>query len=138
GGGHVAEGAPGGEDPAGGGVAQVDQVRQAGGPVGGHGGADLHHLGEGERALLHPGAAGGGRGEQRQPLGGGTLHRPYQPLGRGHPDGAGQEGELAGHDRDPAAVQGALAGDDRLVVAGPGAGGGQLVGVRRAGRGRIG
>src|SRR6185312_8707716 len=59
GGGEVAERAPGGQDAPGGGVAQVHQVGQSGGLVGGDGGGDLHHLYEGGRALLHAGASGG-------------------------------------------------------------------------------
>ena len=60
------------------------------------------------------------------------------PLGRGHPDRAGQEVELAGHDGDPAPEHRALAGQHRFVEAGRRRGGGQfapivLVGVDRPG-----
>ena len=59
--------------------------------------------------------------------------RGGDPLGRGHPDRAGQEVELAGHERDAAAEHRALAGQHRFVEAGRGRGGGQLAPVLVAG-----
>ena len=64
----VAERAPGGEHPAGRGVAQVDEVGQAGRLERRAGGADLDHADEGRGALLHARAARGGGREERQLL----------------------------------------------------------------------
>ena len=123
---HVAERPPGGQHPAEGRVAQVDEVGQPGLLVPGDRGGDADHLQEGDRALLHAGAAGDRRGQQRQPLVGGPLDGGDQPLGRGDPDRPGEEAELPGDDGDAAAAQLALAGDDRLVLPGLLGGGGQL------------
>ncbi len=102
--GHVAQRAPGGHHPAGGGVAQVDEVGQPGLLVRGDGGGDPHHLHERRGALLHPGAAADGRREQRQVLGGGALDGRDQPVGGGAADRAGEEAELAHDDGDPASA----------------------------------
>ena len=55
---HVPERAPGRQHAAEGGVAQVDEVGQPGLLVPGDRRGDADHLQEGDRALLHPGAAG--------------------------------------------------------------------------------
>ena len=81
---------------------------------------DLHHLQERDRALLHAGAARARRRQQRQPFGGRPLDGHGDPLGRRHPDRAGEEVELARHHRDPPAEDAALPGDDRFVQAGRG------------------
>ena len=98
---------------------QVDEVGQPGLLVRRDRRGDLHHLHERDGALLHPGAAGDRRGEQRQPLGGRALDGAHQPLGGGDADRAGQEPELAGHHRHPPPAHQALAGDHRLVEPGP-------------------
>ena len=59
------ERAPRRVDAAGRRVAQVHEVGQPGSAVRHHRPGDRHHLEEGRRALLHPGAAGGGGREQR-------------------------------------------------------------------------
>ncbi len=127
--GHVTQRAPRRHHPTGRRVAEVDEVGQPGRLVRGDGRGDLHHLHEGDRALLHPGAARHGGGQQGQALGGGSFDRAHQPLGRRDADRARQEPELAGHDRDPAAAHQALAGDHRLVEAGLLLRGGELRGV---------
>ena len=131
--GDVPERTPGGEHPAGGRVAQVHQVRQMRPLVQFDGRGDLDHLQERDGALLHAGAARARRRQQRQPLGRRPLHRGGDPLGGGHPDRAGQEVELAGHQRHAAAEDRALAGHHGLVEAGLGRRGGQLTPVRVVG-----
>jgi hypothetical protein len=68
------------------------------------------------RALLHPGAARRGTGQERQPLSGGPFDGVHDPFRRGEADGAGQEPEnsltINGH---PASADEALAGDDGFV-----------------------
>ena len=127
--GDVAQRAPRREHPAGRRVAQVDQIGQVGLLVQGDGRGDLDHLQERDGALLHPGATGARRRQQRQPLGGGALDRGGDPLGRGDPDRAGQEVELADHHRHPAPEHPALAGQHRLVEARWRPGLGQFAGV---------
>ena len=116
--GDVPERAPGRHHPAGGRVAQVDEVGQAGRLVRGDGRRDPDHLHEGGGALLHPGAAAGRRGQQRDALGGGAFDRGDQAVGGRPADAPRQERELAGHHGDPAAAQRALAGEHGLVGAG--------------------
>ena len=128
--GHVAEGAPGGHHPAGRGVAQVDQVGESGGLVRRDRLADPHHLHEGRRPLLHPGAAADRGSEQREALAGGALDRRHQPVGGVAPDRAGQEAELPGDHGHAATSQPPLAGDDRLVDAAALGRSDQLGGVR--------
>ena len=130
--GDVAERAPRRHHAAGGGVAQVDEVGQARGAVRGHGGGDPHHLHEGRRALLHPGAAAHGCGHERQALAGRPLDAGDDPVGRGPPDRPGQEAELAHQHGDPPSVHPRLAGQHRLVDARLLGRGGQLGGVRLA------
>src|SRR6266545_2605302 len=132
----VAQRSPGGEDTAGGRIAQVDQVRQASRLVRRDRRGDLHHLQERHGALLHPGAARPGRGEQRQLFRGGPLHGADQALGGSDADRPGQEAELAGHHHDAAAADRTGAGDHGLGHAGTLPGPGQGGGVRR-GRGRL-
>ena len=124
--GDMAQRAPRRENPAGGGVAQVDQVRQVCLLVQSHGRGDLHHLQKRHRALLHAGAARTRRGQQRQPLGGGALHGGGDPFGGRHPDRPGEEVELADHHRYPAAEYASLAGQHRFVPAGGALGVGEL------------
>jgi hypothetical protein len=59
---------------------QVDQVGQMSGLVRGDRRGDLHHLQERDGAFLHAGAAGGGRGNYRQALGGGPFDSSRWPL----------------------------------------------------------
>ncbi|ETB14765.1 hypothetical protein O972_17200 [Mycobacterium avium subsp. avium 10-9275] len=122
------------EHPAGGRIAQINQVGQVRLLVQADGRRDLHHLQERDRALLHPGAARARRGQQRQPLGRRPLHRGGDPFGRGHPDRAAEKAELAHHHRDPATEDAALAGQHRLVETRRGAGVSQLLRVGRADR----
>ena len=82
------------------------------------GGGDLDHLDECDSALLHPGAAAHGRGQQRESLGRRALAGQHEALGCVHADRAGKEAELRGQDGDPVPVDAALAGDDGLVVPG--------------------
>ena len=83
-----------------------------------HGGGDLDHLQERDRALLHPGTARARRGQQRQPLAGGAFHRRGDPFCCRHADGPGEEVELARDDRDATPVHPALSGHHRLVQPG--------------------
>ena len=128
--GDVAQRTPRREHPAGGRVAQVHQVGQVRLFVQGDGRGDLDHLQERDGAFLHPGAAGTRRRQQRQPLGGGALHGGGDPLGRGDPDRAAEEVELADHHRHPPAEHPALAGQHRFVAAAGGSCVGQLAGIR--------
>ena len=72
-------------------------------------------------------ASSGSRSAVARSHGGGDALRG------GHPDRAGQEVELARHQRDAAAEHRALAGHHRFVQAGGGLRGGQLAPVRLAG-----
>ncbi len=136
--GDVAERAPRRHHAAGGGVAEVDEVGETRGAVGRDSGRDAHHLHEGGRALLHAGAAADRGGDQGESLAGGALDAGDDPVRRGAPDRAGQEGELAHQHADPSTVQPCLAGQDRLVDARLLGRGGQLGGVllAHAGSGR--
>ena len=130
--GHVAERAPRGVHAAGRGVAQVDEVGQAGGAVVHQRAGDLDHPHEGGRALLHAGAARRGAGQQRQPLGGRPAHGRGDAVRGGAADGAGEEAELVDDDRDRPAADLAAPGQHRLVGAGLRRGGlerGAVVGV---------
>ena len=129
--GDMAERGPGREHPAGGGVPQVDEIGQMGGLVRGHRGGDLDHLQEGDRALLHAGAAGGGQGDEGQSPGRGPFGGRGQALPGGHPDRPAQETELAGGHGHPVTADPALAGDHRFIQAGPFPGRGQIGGVGR-------
>ena len=122
--GDVTQRAPRREDPAGGRVAQVDEVGQVRLFVQSDGRGDLHHLQKRNRALLHAGAAGARRGQQREPLGGGALHGGGDPFGCGDPDRPAEEAELADHDRHPAPEYSSFAGQHRFIAAagGPGVG----------------
>jgi hypothetical protein len=136
----VSERAPRRHDATGRGVAEVHEIGEARGLVRRDGGGDLHHLHEGDRALLHPGATGHGCGEQREALGGGALDRGDEALRGRDADRPGEEAELAGHHDDAPAPHEALAGDHGLVEAGLLLGraelGGVLLGDRAAdGRG---
>ncbi len=117
--GDVAQRAPRREDPTGGGVPQVDQVRQAGGLVGDHRLRDGDHLDERRCALLHPGAARGRGDQQRQPLAGRPRDRGDDPCGGGAPDGPAEEAELAHDDGDLVSADAPGARDDGFVDAGP-------------------
>ena len=132
--GEVTQRTPRREHPAGGRVAQVHQVGQVCLLVQGDGRGDLDHLQKRDGAFLHPGAAGARRRQQRQPLGRGAFHRGGDPLGRGDPDRAAQEVELADHHRHAAVQHPALTGQHRFVVAAGGSCLGQLAGVRLAHR----
>ena len=116
--GHVAERPPGGQHPAGRRGAQVDQVGQPGLLVRGDRRGDPDHLHERDRALLHPGAAGDRRGQQRQPLARWPA-RPRRPAARRRrtPIEPARKPNSHGHDGHPAAAQQALAGEHRLVGA---------------------
>lgn len=127
--GDVSQRAPRREHPAGGRIAQVDQVGQVCLLVQGDGCGDLDHLQECDCAFLHAGAAGARRRQQRQPLRRCTLHRGGDPFGRRHTDRAAEEAEFTDHHRYAATEDPALSGQHRLVDAGSGPGGGQLASV---------
>ena len=118
--GDVTERTPAGEHPAGGRMAQIDQIRQMRPLVQLHGRRDLDHLQERDGALLHAGAARARRRQQRQALARGPLDGGGDPLRGGDPDRAGQEVELAGHQRHGAAEHGAHAGQHGFVQTGLG------------------
>ena len=113
--GDMSQGSPGGEDAAGGRVAQVDEVGQTGPFVGDDGVGDLDHRQEGDRALLHPRPARGGSGQQRQPFERGPFDGVDEAFGRGDADRAGEEAEFADDHGHAASGDRALAGDDGLV-----------------------
>ncbi|MCU1445361.1 MAG: hypothetical protein JWP54_1019 [Cryobacterium sp.] len=113
--GDVPERAPARHHPAGRGVTQVHQVRQAGPFVRGHCGRDGHHGDERGGALLHPGAAGGRPGQQGNAFPSGAFDGGDEPVGRVDADRAAEEGEIADDQGHPVAADPALAGDDRLV-----------------------
>lgn len=101
------------------GIAQVDEVAEMRRLVCCHGRGDLDHLHERERAFLHSGAARGRRREQGESFRGGPFDRGDDPFGCRDTDRSGEEGELAGDQRDPASVDGADSGEYRLVDPGP-------------------
>ena len=123
----VAERAPRRVDAAGGGVPQVHEVGQPGGPVGPDRPGDLDHLDEGRRPLLHAGAARRRGRQEGQALGGRAAYGGGDAARRVPPDRAGEEAELVGHHRHRPAADQAAAGDDGLVRAG-------LLARRRAAR----
>ena len=124
--GDMSQRAPRREHPAGGRVAQVDQVGQVRPFVESDGRGDLHHLQKRDRALLHAGPAGARRGQQGQPLGGCPFHGGGDSFGRGHPDRAAEEVEFADHHRNATPEDAPLAGQHRFVPAGGGSSVGQL------------
>ncbi len=124
--GDVAQRSPRRKDAAGGRIAQVDQVGEMRLPVQLDGRGDLHHLQKRDRALLHAGAAGARRRQQRQPLGSRALHSGGDPFGGGHADRAGEEAEVADHHRDPPSKHAPFARRYRLVAAAGGASVGQF------------
>ncbi len=79
---------PRGEDAAGSRVAKVHEIGKAGSAMLHEGLNNLDHLQKSDGPLLHPRAAGHGRGHQWESLGGGALDRNREPLGRGDPDRA--------------------------------------------------
>ena len=129
---QMPQGGPGGEHPARGGMPQIGDVKKVGGPVRGDRRRDLHHLQEGDGALLHAGATRGGQGDHRQALGGRALDGPHQALPGGHPDRSAQEGELGCRHRHAAPADQARPGDHRLVQPGLLARCGQVGGVGRS------
>ena len=116
--GHVPERPPRRVDAAGRRVAQVHEVGQPGRAVRHHGAGDRDHLDEGRSALLHPGAARGSGGEQRQTLGRGASYARHDALARGDADRAAEEGELVDHERHRATAHQPAPGDHGLVGAG--------------------
>ncbi|CAB4938744.1 unannotated protein [freshwater metagenome] len=113
--GDVTERSPGCEDAAGGGVPQIDDVRQIRRLVCGDRRGDLDHLQKRDGALLHARSTRGRQREQRKPLIGGSVHRTDQAFTRGHPDGPGKKSELAQQDCHRASAHGRGSGENGFV-----------------------
>lgn len=117
--GHVAEGPPGRENPADRRIPQVDEVGKPGCLVCHDGPADFYHLNERRGALLHAGASGGGRGDERQPLRGRAPDGGDDARCGRCPDRAAEEAELADHQGRCVPPDVCRAGKDGFVGAGP-------------------
>ena len=115
----VRQRSPRGEDAAGRRVTQIDQVGQARRAVVHDRAGDVDHVHERGGALLHAGAAGRGRRQQRYALGGRPADGGHDPVGRGLPDRSGEEAELVDEHGHGPAVHQAAAGQHGLVGAGP-------------------
>ncbi len=114
----VAQGGEAGGDAAGGGVREHGDVQQSLFREPGQGRAGLGHLHQGENALLHPGAAAGGKEDQGQLVFRGVLDGQGDLLTHGGAHGAHEKAAVQHAHHAFAAADGAGGGDGGLRQAG--------------------
>ena len=113
----VAQQAVGGEHPTGRGVAEVGERGDAGLPKGADPFCRADHLQEREHALLRPGTAGGGEGDERQQVLPGVGHRGGDERAVGATHRTGQHVEASAGRDDLDVTEGEDADVDRMGVA---------------------
>ena len=113
----VAQQAVGGEHPTGRGVTEVGERGDAGLPKGADPFCRADHLQEREHALLHPGTAGRGEGDERQQVLPGVGHRGGDERAMGATHRTGQHVEASAGRDDLDVTEGEDADVDRMGVA---------------------
>ena len=131
----VPQGGKAGRDPAGGGVCQDRDIQQALFREAGQRRAGLGHLHQGEDALLHPGAAAGGKEDQGQAVLGGVFDGQGDLLSHRRAHGAHEEAAVQHPHHTFVAADGAGGSDGGLREAGLALGGLHLFPIAGEGEG---